>query len=134
MRFSPPLITVCGGAGGSSTLGVADMLSSLMIPLVAQSVTGVTIRSLLIVILTLGAIFLIGRSKPARPNRPTNMRPAMVRVVTRSAPLYKGPDQQRRLIVSGSLGAGALVVGAVVAVVVSVVVAYLVTTVTGLLR
>ena len=105
-----------------------------MIPLVAQSVTGVTIRSLLIVILTLGAIFLIGRSKPARPNRPFGMRPAMVRVVTRSTPLYKDPDQQRRLLASGSLGAGALVVGAVVAVVVSVVVAYLVTTATGLLR
>ena len=105
-----------------------------MIPLVAQSVTGVTIRSLLIVILTLGAIFLIGRSKPTRPNRPSNMRPAMVRVVTRSTPIYKDPDQQRRLIAGGSLGAGALVVGAVVAVVVSVVMAYLITTVTGLLR
>ena len=105
-----------------------------MIPLVAQSVTGVTIRSLLIVILTLGAIFLISRSKPVRPNRPFGMRPAMVRVVTRSTPLYKDPDQQRRLLASGSLGAGALVVGAVVAIVVSVVVAYLVTTATGLLR
>lgn len=105
-----------------------------MIPLVAQSVAGVTIRSLLIVILTLGAIFLIGRSKPARPNHSAGMRPAMVRVVTRSTPLYKNPDQQRRLIASGTIGAGALVVGAVVAVVVSVVLAYLVTTVTGLLR
>jgi hypothetical protein len=105
-----------------------------MIPLVAQSVTGVTIRSLLIVILTLGAIFLIGRSKPTRPNRPGSMRPVMVRVVTRSTPIYKDPDQQRRLIAGGSLGAGALVVGAVVAVVVSVVMAYLITTVTSLLR
>ena len=58
----------------------------------------------------------------------------MARVVARSTPLYKDPDHQRRLISSSSLGAGALVVGAVVAVVVSVLVAYLVTTVTGLLN
>lgn len=105
-----------------------------MLPLVAQSVTGVTVRSVLIVILTLGAIFLIGRSKPAKNDKPQTMRPAVVRVTMRGTPLYKGPDQQRRLIAGGSLGAGAIVIGAVVAVVVSVIVAYLVTTVTGLLR
>ncbi len=100
-----------------------------MIPLIGQSVTGVTIRSLLVVILTLGAIFLLGRSKPARPTRPI-----VVRVGTHETPLYKTPDQQRRLVASGSLGVGAIVTGAVVAIVVSVAIAYAVTTVTGLLR
>lgn len=100
-----------------------------MIPIIGQSVTGVTIRSLLVVILTLGAIFLLGRSKPARPTQPI-----VVRVVNRLTPLYRAPDQQRRLVASGSLGAGAIVIGAVVAILVSVVIAYAVTTVTGLLR
>lgn len=100
-----------------------------MIPLIGQSVTGVTIRSLLVVILTLGAIFLLGRSKPARPTQSI-----VVRVSNRMTPLYKAPDQQRRLVASGSLGAGAVITGAVVAVLISVVIAYAVTTVTGLLR
>lgn len=100
-----------------------------MIPIIGQSVTGVTIRSLLVVILTLGAIFLLGRSKPARPTQPI-----VVRVVNRVTPLYRTPDQQRRLVVGGSLGAGAIVIGAVVAILVSVVIAYAVTTVTALLR
>lgn len=100
-----------------------------MIPIIGQSVTGVTIRSLLVMILTLGAIFLLGRSKPARPTQPI-----VVRVVNRLTPLYRAPDQQRRLVASGSLGAGAIVIGAVVAILVSVVIAYAVTTVTGLLR
>lgn len=117
------------GMGGSSTLDDTVMLSSFMIPLIGQSVTGVTIRSLLVVILTLGAIFLIGRSKPARPTRPI-----VVRVANRTTPLYKPPDQQRRLLASGSLGTGAFVVGALISIVISVVIAYAVTTVTGLLR
>lgn len=100
-----------------------------MIPIIGQSVTGVTIRSLLVVILTLGAIFLLGSSKPARPTQPI-----VVRVVNRLTPLYRAPDQQRRLVAGGSLGAGAIVIGAVVAILVSVVIAYAVTTVTGLLR
>lgn len=100
-----------------------------MIPIIGQSVTGVTIRSLLVVILTLGAILLLGRSKPARPTQPI-----VVRVVNRVTPLYRAPDQQRRLVVGGSLGAGAIVIGAVVAILVSVVIAYAVTTVTALLR
>lgn len=100
-----------------------------MIPIIGQSVTGVTIRSLLVVILTLGAIFLLGRSKPARPTQPI-----VVRVVNRLTPLYRAPDQQHRLVAGGSLGAGAIVIGAVVAILVSVVIAYAVTTVTGLLR
>ncbi|MHB1090890.1 MAG: hypothetical protein ACYC0U_07520 [Ilumatobacteraceae bacterium] len=121
----------CEGTGGSSTLvGTVLLLSSsFMIPLIGQSVTGVTIRSLLVVILTLGAIFLLGRSKPARP-----AQPIVVRVANRITPLYRAPDQQRRLVASGSLGAGAIVIGAVVAVLISVVIAYAVTTVTGLLR
>lgn len=100
-----------------------------MIPLIGQSVTGVTIRSLLVVILTLGAIFLLGRSKPARPTQPI-----VVRVDNRTTPLYKEPNQQRRLLATGTLGAGAIVIGAVFTVLISVVIAYAVTTVTGLLR
>ncbi len=100
-----------------------------MIPLTGQSVTGVTIRSLLVVLLTLGAIFLVSRSKPARPNQPI-----VVRVENRMTPLYKAPNQQRRLIASGTLGAGAVVIGAILTVIVSVIIAYAVTTVTGLLR
>ena len=100
-----------------------------MIPLIGQSVTGVTIRSLLVVILTLGAIFLVGRSKPARPTQPI-----VVRVDNRITPLYKTPNQQRRLLATGTLGAGAIVIGAIFTVLLSVVIAYAVTTVTGLLR
>ncbi|MEO7575142.1 MAG: hypothetical protein ABIU98_05720 [Ilumatobacteraceae bacterium] len=105
------------------------LLSSFMISLISQSVTGVTIRSLLVVLLTLGAIFLVGRSKPARPNQPI-----VVRVDNRMTPLYKAPNQQRRLTASSILGASAVVIGAVLSVIVSVVIAYAVTTVTGLLR
>jgi hypothetical protein len=115
--------------GDGSTLVDTVLLSSFMISLIGQSVTGVTIRSLLVVILTLGAIFLLGRSKPARPTQPI-----VVRVNTHETPLYKAPSQQHRLVVSGSLGAGAIVTGAVVAIFISVVLAYAVTTVTGLLR
>ncbi|MHB1130470.1 MAG: hypothetical protein ACYC06_10575, partial [Ilumatobacteraceae bacterium] len=61
-------------------------------------------------------------------------QPIVVRVANRITPLYRAPDQQRRLVASGSLGAGAIVIGAVVAVLISVVIAYAVTTVTGLLR
>jgi len=100
-----------------------------MIPLIGQSVTGVTIRSLLVVILTLGAIFLLGRSKPARPTQPI-----VVRVANRMTPLYRAPDPQRRFVASGSLGAGAAVMGAIVAILITVVISYAVTTVTGLLR
>lgn len=100
-----------------------------MLPLIGQSVTAVTIRSLLVVILTLGAIFLLGRSKPARPNQPI-----VVRVDNRMTPLYKAPNQQRRFIASSALAAGAVVIGALLSVIVSVVIAYAVTTVTGLLR
>lgn len=100
-----------------------------MIPLIGQSVTGVTIRSLLVVLLTLGAIFLLGRTKPARPTQPI-----AVRVDNRMTPLYKAPNQQRRFIASSALGTGAIVIGAVLSVIVSVVIAYAVTTVTGLLR
>lgn len=119
----------CEGTGGGSTLVGTVLLSSFIIPLIGQSVTGVTIRSLLVVILTLGAIFLLGRSKPARPTQPI-----VVRVTSRITPLYKAPDQQRRLLASATLGAGALVSGAVIAILISVVIAYAVTTVTGLLR
>ncbi|MEO8363870.1 MAG: hypothetical protein ABI570_05765 [Ilumatobacteraceae bacterium] len=88
-----------------------------------------TIRSLLVVILTLGAIFLLGRSKPARPTQPI-----IVRVDNRMTPIYKAPNQQRRLLAGGALGAGAIVIGAILTVLISVIIAYAVTTVTGLLR
>ena len=119
----------CEGMGGASTLIGTVLLSSFMIPLIGQSVTGVAIRSLLVVILTFGAIFLLGRSKPARPGQPI-----VVRVTNRMTPLYKASDQQRRLVASGTLGTGAIVVGAVAAILISVIIAYAVTTVTGLLR
>lgn len=121
--------SACEGMGGASTLIDTVLLSSFMIPLIGQSVTGVTIRSLLVVILTFGAIFLLGRSKPARPGQPI-----VVRVTSRMTPLYKAPDQQRRLVASGTLGAGAIVIGAVTTILISVIIAYAVTTVTGLLR
>ncbi len=80
-------------------------------------------------ILTLGAIFLLGRSKPARPTQPI-----IVRVDNRMTPIYKAPNQQRRLLAGGALGAGAIVIGAILTVLISVIIAYAVTTVTGLLR
>ncbi|MEK7409890.1 MAG: hypothetical protein AAB327_00680, partial [Actinomycetota bacterium] len=124
-----PVRSTCEGMGDASTLVDTVLLSSFMIPLIGQSVTDVTIRSLLVVILTLGAIFLLGRSKPARPTQPI-----VVRVTNRMTPLYKAPELQRRFVAGGLLGAGAIVIGTVVAILVSVVIAYAVTTVTGLLR
>jgi hypothetical protein len=93
------------------------LFSSLIALSVATSVAGTTVRTLLIVVLTLGAILLVGRSKPATPEQGS-----AVRVNT------------RKTINTPQLGVGSLVAGAMLALIVSVVLAYLVTTTTSLLK
>jgi hypothetical protein len=105
------------------------LFSSLIALSVATSVAGTTVRTLLIVVLTLGAILLVGRSKPATPDQGS-----AVRVHTQKTPLYKEPDQRHRITAASHLGVGSLVVGAMLALVISVVLAYLVTTTTSLLK
>ena len=108
------------------------LFSSLIAHSVATSVAGTTIRTLLIAVLTLGAIFLVGRSKPATPEQGSAVRVKIQK--TMNTPLYREPDQKQRINAASQLGAGSLVVGAMLALVISVVLAYLVTTTTSLLK
>lgn len=88
-----------------------------------------TVRALLAVSLAIGALVILNGSKPARPNRPN-----VVQVRTNTTHLYSEPsDKQRKASAIGLLG-GSLVAGALAAIVVSVVLAYLVTTLTSLLK
>lgn len=98
----------------------------------ATSVAGTTVRTVLIVVLTLGAILLVGRSKPATPEQGSAVRVKIQK--TLNTPLYSEPDQKQRINAASQLGVGSLVVGAVLALIVSVVLAYLVTTTTSLLK
>lgn len=125
--------TLCTDGGGKGTLLFIVMLfSSLIASSVATSVAGTTVRTVLIAVLTLGAILLIGRSKPATPEQGSAVR---VEIQKRtSTPLYSEPDQKQRINAATQLGAGSLVVGAMLALVISVVLAYLVTTTTSLLK
>ncbi len=108
------------------------LFSSLIAHSVATSLVGTTIRTLLIAVLTLGAIFLVGRSKPATPEQGSAVRVKIQK--TMNTPLYREPDQKQRINAASQLGAGSLVVGAMLALVISVVLAYLVTTTTSLLK
>ena len=98
----------------------------------ATSVAGTTIRTVLIAVLTLGAIVLVGRSKPATPEQGSAVRVKVQK--TLNTPLYREPDQKHRISSATQLGVGSLVAGAMLALVVSVVLAYLVTTTTSLLK
>ena len=108
------------------------LFSSLIAHSVATSVAGTTIRTVLIAVLTLGAIVLVGRSKPATPEQGSAVRVEIQKSI--NTPLYRAPDQKQRINAASQLGAGSLVVGAMLALVISVVLAYLVTTTTSLLK
>lgn len=108
------------------------LFSSLIALSVGTSVAGTTVRTLLIVVLTLGAILLVGRSKPATPEQGSAVRVKVQKTI--NTPLYKEPDQRDRLTAASQLGVGSLVVGAMLALIASVVLAYLVTTTTSLLK
>ena len=125
--------TLCTDGGGKGTLLFIVMLfSSLIAHSVATSVAGTTIRTVLIAVLTLGAIVLVGRSKPATPEQGSAVRVEIQKTI--NTPLYREPDQKQRINAASQLGAGSLVVGAMLALVISVVLAYLVTTMTSLLK
>ena len=88
-----------------------------------------TVRALLAVGLAIVALVVLNGSKPARTNRPH-----VIQVSTKTTPIYSEPsDKQRKASAIGLLG-GSLVAGALAAIVISVVLAYLVTTLTSLLR
>ena len=125
--------TFCTVGGGNGTLvSIVVLFSSLIALSVATSVAGTTVRTLLIVVLTLGAILLVGRSKPATPEQGLAVR---VKVQKRlNTPLYREIDQKQRINAATQLGVGSLVAGAVLALIVSVVLAYFVTTTTSLLK
>ena len=124
---------LCTDGGGKGTLLFIVMLfSSLIAHSVATSVAGTTIRTLLIAVLTLGAIFLVGRSKPATPEQGSAVRVENPKTI--NTPLYREPNQKQRINSATQLGVGSLVAGAMLALVISVVLAYLVTTTTSLLK
>ena len=108
------------------------LFSSLIALSVATSVAGTTIRTVLIAVLTLGAILLVGRSKPATPEQGSAVRVKIQKSI--NTPLYSESDQKQRINSASQLGVGSLVVGAMLALVISVVLAYLVTTTTSLLK
>ena len=117
------------GGGNGTLFGIVTSFFSLIDLPIFASTFGVTVRALLAVSLAIGALVILNGSKPARPNRPN-----VVQVRTNTTPLYSEPsDKQRKASAIGLLG-GSLVAGALAAIVVSVVLAYLVTTLTSLLK
>jgi hypothetical protein len=138
MRSGSPTLNsgtgaLCTDGGGKGTLLFIVMLFSSLIALsVATSVAGTTIRTVLIAVLTLGAIFLVGRSKPATPEQGSAVRVENPKTI--NTPLYREPNQKQRINSATQLGVGSLVAGAMLALVISVVLAYLVTTTTSLLK
>ena len=88
-----------------------------------------TVRALLACVLAIGALVVLSGTKPARQDRPN-----VVQVKTKATPLYKETsNKQRKTSAIGLLG-GSVLAGALSAIVVSVVLAYLVTTLTSLLK
>ena len=116
--------------GGSGTLfGIVMSLFSLIDLPIFASTFGVTVRALLACVLAIGALVVLSGTKPARQDRPN-----VVQVQTKATPLYKEPSsKQRKTSAIGLLG-GSVLAGALSAIVVSVVLAYLVTTLTSLLK
>jgi tetrahydromethanopterin S-methyltransferase subunit G len=116
--------------GGSGTLfGIVTSLFSLIDLPIFASTFGVTVRALLACALAIGALVVLSGSKPARQGRPN-----VVQVQTKTTPLYTEPsEKQRKSSAIGLLG-GSVLAGALSAIVISVVLAYLVTTLTNLLK
>lgn len=88
-----------------------------------------TVRAVLACVLAIGALVVLSGTKPARQSRPN-----AVQVQTRATPLYKEPSNKQRKTSAIGLVGGSVLVGALGAIVVSVVLAYLVTTLTSLLK
>jgi hypothetical protein len=104
------------------------LFSLIDLPIFA-STFGVTVRALLACVLAIGALVVLGGTKPARQDRPN-----VVQVRTKTTPLYTEPsEKQRKTSAIGLLG-GSVLAGALSAIVISVVLAYLVTTLTSLLK
>jgi hypothetical protein len=120
------------GGGNGTLVSIVVLFSSLIALSVATSVAGTTVRTLLIVVLTLGAILLVGRSKPATPEQGSAVRVKVQKSL--NTPLYREADQKQRINAATQLGVGSLVAGAMLALIVSVVLGYLVTTTTSLLK
>lgn len=99
--------------GGRGTLGsVMNLVASL-------SGTDVTVRAAWVVVCAVVALAVISRIKPATPRRP-----AVVRVDQKPTPMYKAPEKQKRWQTTGILGAGSLVVGAVIACLIAIVLVF----------
>ena len=95
----------------------------------AASVPGVTVRALLVCLLSFGALVLISRNKSDGPNAGK-----VIRVSTEKTLLYREPEREHRLVSLAELSIGAVVAGAIVAIALSVAIAYIVGTVTNLLQ
>jgi hypothetical protein len=108
---------------------LSSFIPAFMSTSFAASVPGVTVRALLVCLLSFGALVLISRSRPEG----SNARKA-IRVSTEKTSLYKKPERDQRLTSLASLSIGAIVAGALVAIAVSVAIAYIVGTVTSLLQ
>ena len=123
------LVGVRVGGGSGTLFGIVTSLFSLIDLPIFASTFGVTVRALLACVLAIGALVVLGGTKPARQNRPN-----VVQVQTKATPLYKEPsEKQRKTSAIGLLGSSVLA-GALSAIVISVVLAYLVTTLTSLLK
>ena len=117
------------GGGNGTLFGIVTSLFSLIDLPIFASTFGVTVRALLACVLAIGALVVLSGTKPARQDRPN-----VVQVQTKATPLYKEPSgKQRKSSALGLLG-GSVLAGALSAIVVSVVLAYLVTTLTSLLK
>jgi hypothetical protein len=123
------LVAARVGGGSGTLIGIVTSLFSLIDLPIFASTFGVTVRALLACVLAIGALVVLSSTKPARQDRPN-----VVQVQTKVTPLYKEPsEKQRKSSAIGLLG-GSVLAGALSAIVISVVLAYLVTTLTSLLK
>jgi len=104
------------------------LFSLIDLPIFA-STFGVTVRALLACVLAIGALVVLGGTKPARQGRSN-----VVQVQTKTTPLYREPSEKQRKTSAIGLAGGTVLAGALSAIVISVVLAYLVTTLTSLLK
>jgi hypothetical protein len=95
----------------------------------AASVPAVTVRALLVCLLSLGALAIIGKTK-SDGSKTKNM----LQVSAQQTPIYREPNREYRLVSLARLSIGAIIAGAILAIALSVTVAYVVGTVTNLLQ
>ncbi|MGA0862766.1 MAG: hypothetical protein ACO3RB_02645 [Ilumatobacteraceae bacterium] len=106
-----------------------SVLSSIWSGLVSVTASDTTIRALLAVALAVVAIVAIDRFKPATPRRTLPLR-----VDQRPTPLHRDPSRDQRVRAAANLGAGALMVGALLATVLGLALALVLELVGSLLR